>query len=153
MATRLVYVVFILPIVLSIAFGSAVMADVLQSPDRELNMWRVGSNTLTHDKSIKIIGLETQYLVSTPIEIQVKIDDAFFDCGDLYVTIYSSGKNTVITQSGFFKQCFDENNALLPVGDEFSETIDTPGQYDLVVKMNDQNQKSSITASEKFTIK
>jgi len=153
MATRLVYVVFILPIVLSIAFGSAVMADVLQSPDREINMWRVGSNTLTHDKSIKIIGLETQYLVSTPIEIQVKIDDAFFDCGDLYVTIYSSGKNTVITQSGFFKQCFDENNALLPVGDEFSETIDTPGQYDLVVKMNDQNQKSSITASEKFTIK
>jgi hypothetical protein len=153
MATRLVYVVFILPTVLSIAFGSAVMADVLQSPDRELNMWRVGSNTLTPDKSIKIIGLETQYLVSTPIEIQVKIDDAFFDCGDLYVTIYSSGKNTVITQSGFFKQCFDENNALLPVGDEFSETIDTPGQYDLVVKMNDQNQKSSITASEKFTIK
>ena len=153
MATRLVYVVFILPTVLSIAFGSAVMADVLQSPDRELNMWRVGSTTLTPDKSIKIIGLETQYLVSTPIEIQVKIDDAFFDCGDLYVTIYSSGKNTVITQSGFFKQCFDENNALLPVGDEFSETIDTPGQYDLVVKMNDQNQKSSITASEKFTIK
>ena len=153
MATRLVYVVFILPIVLSIAFGSAVMADVLQSPDREINMWRVGSNTLTHDKSIKIIGLETQYLVSTPIEIQVKIDDAFFDCGDLYVTIYSSGKNTVITQSGFFKQCFDENNALLPVGDEFSETIDTPGQYELVVKMNDQNQKSSITANEKFTIK
>ena len=153
MATRLVYVVFILPTVLSIAFGSAVMADVLQSPDRELNMWRVGSNTLTPDKSIKIIGLETQYLVSTPIEIQVKIDDAFFDCGDLYVTIYSSGKNTVITQSGFFKQCFDENNALLPVGDEFSETIDAPGQYDLVVKMNDQNQKSSITASEKFTIK
>jgi len=153
MATRLVYVVFILPIVLSIAFGSAVMADVLQSPDRELNMWRIGStNTLSHDKSIKIIGLEKQYLVSTPIEIQVKIDDTFFDCGDLYVTIYSE-KNTVITQSGFFKQCFDENNTLLPVDDEFSETIDTPGQYALVVKMNDQNQKSSITANEKFTIK
>jgi hypothetical protein len=154
MATRLVYVVFILPIVLSIAFGSAVMADVLQSPDRELNMWRIGStNTMSHDKSIKIIGLEKQYLVSTPIEIQVRIDDTFFDCGDLYVTIYSSGKSTVITQSGFFKQCFDENNALLPVGDEFSETIDTPGQYMLVVKMNDQNQKSSITANEEFTIK
>ena len=90
MATRLVYVVFILPIVLSIAFGSAVMADVLQSPDRELNMWRIGStNTLSHDKSIKIIGLEKQYLVSTPIKIQVKIDDTFFDCGDLYVTIYA----------------------------------------------------------------
>ena len=154
MTTRLAYVVFILPIVLSIAFGSIVMADVLQSPDRELNMWRVGStNTLTHDKSIKIIGLEKQYLVSTPIEIQVKIDDSFFDCGDLYVTIYSTEKNAVITQSGFFKQCFDENNVLLPIDDEFSEIIDTPGQYELVVKMNDQNQKSSITASGKFTIK
>ena len=153
MVTRLVYVVFILPIVLSIAFGSVVMADVLQSSDRELNMWRVGSaNTLTHDKSIQIIGLETQYLTSTPIEIQVNVDDPFFDCGDLYVMIYS-GKNTVITQSGFFKQCFDKNNVLLPIDDEFSEIIDTPGQYELVVKMNDQNQKSSITASGKFTIK
>lgn len=150
MATRLAYVVFILPIVLSIAFGSVVMADVLQSSDRELNMWRVGPTN--NDKYIQIIGLEKQYLASTPIEIQVNIDDPFFDCGDLYVTIYS-GKNTVITQSGFFKQCFDENNVLLPMDDEFSEIIDTPGQYELVVKMNDQNQKSSITASGKFTIK
>ena len=153
MATRLVYVVFILPIVLSIAFGSVVMADILQSSDRELNMWRVGStNTIIHDKSIQIIGLEKQYLASTPIEIQVNVDDPFFDCGDLYVVIYS-GKNTVITQSGFFKQCFDKNNVLLPIDDVFSEIIDAPGQYELVVKMNDQNQKSSITASGKFTIK
>ena len=116
-------------------------------------MWRVGStNTIIHDKSIQIIGLEKQYLASTPIEIQVNVDDPFFDCGDLYVVIYS-GKNTVITQSGFFKQCFDKNNVLLPIDDEFSEIIDTPGQYELVVKMNDQNQKSSITASGKFTIK
>ena len=150
MATGLAYVVFILPIVLSIAFGSVVMADVLQSSDRELNMWRV--DPTNNDKSIQIIGLEKQYPASTPIEIQVNVDDTFFDCGDLYVTIYS-GKNTVITQSGFFKQCFDENNVLLPMDDEFSEIIDTPGQYELVVKMNDQNQKSSITASGKFTIK
>lgn len=151
MATRLVYVVFILPVVLSVAFGSIVMADVLQSPDREISMWRVGSTT-THDKSINIIGLEKQYLTSTPVEIQVKIDDSLFDCGDLYVTIYSD-KNTVVTQSGFFKQCFNQNNALLPVDDKFSEIIDVPGQYELVVKMSDPNQKSSITASEKFTIK
>jgi len=150
MATRLAYVVFILPIVLSVAFGSIVMADILQSPDRELSMWHVGSTT--NDKSINIIGLEKQYLTSTPIEIQVKIDNLLFDCGDLYVTIYSD-KNTVVTQSGFFKQCFNQNNALLPVDDKFSEIIDAPGQYELVVKMSDPNQKSSITASEKFTIK
>jgi hypothetical protein len=150
MATRLVYVIFILPIVLSIVFGSVVMADVLQSSDRELNMWRVGSTST--NESIQIIGLESQYLASSPIEIQVKIDDPLYDCGDLYVTIYS-GKSTVITQSGFFKQCFNENNSLLPVDDEFSEIIDTPGQYTLVVKINDQNQKNTMTASGKFTIK
>ncbi|MCE9653159.1 MAG: hypothetical protein K8Q89_08940 [Nitrosarchaeum sp.] len=153
MATRLAYVVFILPILLSIAFGSIVMADVLKSPDRELNMWPINSeNISTHDKSITIIGLEKQYSTSSPIEIQVKVNDSFYDCGDLYVTI-NSGKDTVISQNGFFKQCFVENNSLLPVDDRFSEIIDTPGQYEIVVKINDQNQKSSITDSGKFTIK
>jgi hypothetical protein len=139
MVTRLVYVVFVLPVVLSIAFGSIVMADVLQSSDRELNMWRIGSdNIASNNNSIKIIGLEKQYLVSTPIEIKVKIDDPFFDCGDLYVTI-NSGKNNVITQSGYFQQCFVPKNAILPIDDKFSEIIDIPGQYELVVKMTDQN--------------
>ena len=153
MATRLVYVVFVLPIVISIAFGTVVMADVLQSPDRELNMWPMGNhNIMTNDESISIIGLEKQYSISTPIQIQVKVDDSQFDCGDLYVTIYS-GKQTVVTQSGFLQQCFDTNNSLLPIDDTFSEIIDRPGQYNLVVKMTDQNQKSSISASGKFTIK
>ena len=153
MATRLVYVVFVLPIVISIAFGTVVMADVLQSPDRELNMWPMGNhNIMTNDESISIIGLEKQYSISAPIQIQVKVDDSQFDCGDLYVTVYS-GKQTVVTQSGFLQQCFDTNHSLLPIDDTFSEIIDKPGQYDLVVKMTDQNQKSSISASGKFTIK
>ena len=153
MVTRLIYVVFVLPIVLSIAFGTVVMADVLQSPDREINMWPMSnSRIITNDESISIIGLEKQYSVSTPIQIQVKVDDSQFDCGDLYVTVYS-GKHIVVTQSGFLQQCFDENNPLLPIDNNFSEIIDTPGQYDLVVKMTDQNQKSSITTSSKFTIK
>ena len=152
MVTRLVYVVFVLPIVLSIAFGSVVMADVLQYPDRELNMWRIGSNTSSHDKSIEIIGLEKQYLASAPIQIQVKVSDPSFDCGDIYVTIYSEKKN-VITQSGFFQQCFAQKDTLLPIDDDFFEVVDIPGQYDLVVKMNDQNQKNSISTSKKFTIK
>lgn len=152
MATSLVYVVFVLPIVLSIAFGTVVMADVLQSPDRELNMWPMGnSEIMKNDEDISIIGLENQYSILSPVQIQVKIDDSQFDCGDLYVTVYS-GKH-IVTQSGFLKQCFDKNNSLLPVDDDFSEIIDKPGQYDLVVKMTDQNQKSTITTSGKFTIK
>ena len=153
MVTRLVYVIFVLPVVLSIAFGSVVMADILQSPERDLNMWPTSSkNTLSHDDSIEIIGLQQQYITSTPIKIQVKVNDVFFNCGDIYVTIYS-GKSTVITQNGFFQQCFAQNSSLLPIDGDFSEIIDVPGQYDLVVKMNDQNQKNTITASKKFTIK
>ena len=153
MATSLVYVVFVLPVVLSIAFGTVVLAEVLQSPERELIMWPMGnSEIMKNDEDISIIGLESQYSISSPIQIQVKVDDSQFDCGDLYVTVYS-GKHAVVTQSGFLKQCFDENNALLPLDDNFSEIIDKPGQYDLVVKMTDQNQKSSITTSGKFTIK
>ena len=155
MVTRLVYVVFILPIILSITFGSIVLADVLQEPGRELNMWPNGSinKTISNVTSIEIIGLEKQYTASNPVQIQVKVDDASFDCGDLYITIYSSGKSIPITQSGFLEQCFAENDELLPIDDQFSEIIVNPGQYELIVKMNDQNQKSSITASEKFTIK
>lgn len=152
MATSLVYVVFVLPIVLSIAFGTVVMADVLQSPGRELNMWPMGnSEIMKNDEDISIIGLENQYSISSPVQIQVKVDDSQFDCGDLYVTVYS-GKH-IVTQSGFLKQCFDENNSLLPIDDDFSEIIDKPGQYDLVVKMTDQNQKNTMTTSGKFTIK
>jgi hypothetical protein len=154
MVTRLVYVVFILPIILSITFGSIVLADVLQEPGRELNMWPNGStNRIISTTSIEIIGLEKQYATSNPVQIQVKVDDTSFDCGDLYITIYSSGKSMPIAQSGFLEQCFAENDEFLPIGDQFSEIIVNPGQYELIVKMNDQNQKSSITASEKFTIK
>ena len=39
MATKRIFVVFVLPVIFSIIFGSAVMADILQKPDRELNMW------------------------------------------------------------------------------------------------------------------
>jgi len=99
MATSLVYVVFVLPIVLSIAFGTVVMADVLQSPDRELNMWPMGnSEIMKNDEDLSIIGLENQYSISSPVQIQVKIDDSQFDCGDLYVTVYS-GKH-IVTQRG-----------------------------------------------------
>jgi hypothetical protein len=152
MVSRLVYIVFVLPVVLSIAFGSIVMADILQSGDRELNMWRVGSNIeISNDKSIEIIGLDKQYAISAPIQVKVKVDDPSFDCGTLYITIYSI-KQTVITQSGFLKQCFDKNNTLLPIDDDFSEIIDVPGQYELVAEMTDKTQ-NSIKTSEKFTIK
>lgn len=153
MVLRVTYVVYVIPVVLSIIFGSVVMVDILNEPGRELNLMQMDSmETISHDESFKIIGLKDQYSISEPIQIQVINDDMSFACGDLYVTILSLTE-TVITQSGYFEQCFDANNAFLPTNEEFSEIVDSPGRYKLEVTMLDRNQKNSITTSEEFTVR
>ena len=154
MVTNKVLVVFVLPVIFSLIFGSAVMADILQKPDRELNMWPISSSeSVPYDiATIEIVGLSKQYSTSEPIEIQVKIDDSSFNCGDLYVTIYSIEKNDVINQSGFFEQCFEKGSKILPVGDEFSKVIDTPGSYKIVVEMVSK-KLMNISTSGIFTVK
>lgn len=153
-AKGIVFVVFILPIIFSTIFGTLVLNGILLEPNRELNMWRFDS-TFVSTQDIEILGLKNQYSTSEPITIQLAVFAQQFDCGDLYITIYGIGTTSkqVITQSGFFKQCFANNNAALPVGDQFSEIIDKPGNYEIVIQMVDENGKNSISSSEKFTVK
>ena len=153
MATSRQLVVFVLPVIFSIIFGSAVMADTLQKPDRELNMWPMSSseNSSSHNSDLKIIGLSNQYLVSEPIEIQVKVNYISFSCGDLYITIYTSGKSDVVTQAGFFNQCI-ENGTLFPINDKFSKIITAPGSYQIVADIV-SNDLSNISTSGIFTVK
>ena len=129
------------------------MADTLQKPDRELNMWPMSSseNSSSHNSDLKIIGLSNQYLVSEPIEIQVKVNDISFSCGDLYITIYTSGKSDVVTQGGFFNQCL-ENGNLFPINDKFSKIITAPGSYQIVADIV-SNDLSNISTSGIFTVK
>lgn len=150
-STRL-FVVFILPIIFSVIVGSIVMADILQKPDRELNMWPMSNSETSHSSSIQIIGLSSQYSVSESIEINVKISDSSFNCGDLYITIYNSEKSNVITQGAFFEQCFNSESNLIPIDDKFSKVINTPGSYDLVVDMVSKDL-SNISTSGIFTVK
>ena len=153
MATRgILYAVYLIPVIFSILFGSIVMADVLQEPDRELKFWRSGSSENSHDSNMQIIGLAQQYSTSNPVKILVSVDDFSFDCGDLYVTIYASNGD-VVTQNGFLEQCFAQNKSQLPIEDEFSEVIDIPGQYKLVAEIRDKAQNNKISISEKFTVK
>ena len=153
MATSRQLVVFVLPVIFSIIFGSAVMADTLQKPDRELNMWPMSSseNSSSHNSDLKIIGLSNQYLVSEPIEIQVKVNDISFSCGDLYITIYTSGKSDVVTQAGFFNQCI-ENGTLFPINDKFSKIITAPGSYQIVADIV-SDDLTNISTSGIFTVK
>ena len=101
---------------------------------------------------IEIIGLSKQYSTTEPVEIQVKVGDSSFSCGDLYITIYSSGKNDAITQGGFFEQCFESGNNIIPVGEEFSKVVDTPGSYDIVTEMVSKQLKT-ISTKGTFTVK
>jgi len=153
MVSSKLIIVFVLPIIFSIIFGSAVMADILQKPDRELNMWPMSfsDGSSSHDSSLNIIGLSNQYLISEPIEVQVKVTDSSFSCGDLYITIYTSGNNDVITQGGFFNQCL-KNGDLFPINDKFSKIITVPGSYQMTVNII-SNELSTISTSGTFTIK
>jgi hypothetical protein len=153
MVSSKLIIVFVLPVIFSIIFGSAVMADILQKPDRELNMWPMSfsEGSSSHDSSLKIIGLSNQYLVTEPIEVQVKVTDSSFNCGDLYITIYYSGNNDIITQGGFFNQCLKDGD-LFPINDKFSKIISVPGSYELVVDLTSDGL-SNISVTGTFTIK
>jgi len=154
---KIAYFVFLFPVIISLALGSFVMAAVLNEPERELNMWPFKTSVANkvQSDSIKIISLQQEYSSSTPINIQVSVTDPTFDCGDLYITIYdlNSSPKQVVTQSGYFGQCFQKDNLVLPVDDEFSEKIGDLGQYEIVAEINDKHYKKTITTSEKFTIK
>ena len=104
---------------------------------------------------MEILGLQKEYSTSIPIEISISVSDPIFDCGDLYITIYDISKipKEVVTQSGFFEQCYDKKNLVMPIDDKFSEMIDSPGQYELISEINDKDYKKSLTASERFTVK
>ena len=153
MASSRLIVVFVLHVIFSIIFGSAVMADILQKPDRELNMWPMSfsEGSSSHDSSMTIIGLSSQYLISEPIEVQIKVNDSSFSCGDLYITIYTLGKSDTVTQSGFFNQCVKNGN-LFPINDKFSEVIVIPGYYELVADLASDGS-SNISVTGTFTIK
>ena len=152
-----VFVVFLLPVISSIIFGSLVMAEVLKEPNRELKFWEFEPSGISIVSSdvIKISGIEKQYSTTSPIEIKISVEDPIFDCGDLYITIFdiSSSPNQIVSQSGFFEQCFNQNNSTLPINDDFYEIIDTPGNYQNVIEMSDKQQKKTIYSSAKFSVK
>jgi len=153
----IVYVVFLLPVVASIVFGSLVMAEVLKEPNRELKFWEFEPPgvSIASSNMIKISGIQKQYSTTSPIEIKISVEDPIFDCGDLYITIFDIGSssNQIVSQRGFFEQCFNQNNSILPINDDFSEIIDTPGNYQIVIEMNDKQQKKTIYSSAKFSVK
>ena len=152
------FVVFLFPVVASMGFGVFVLAEVLQEPNRELNMCPFcnpsSPSSQIGDKDIKIQELLKTYSVFTPIEVKILVSNPDFDCGDLYITIYDAktSPKQVIAQNGFFSQCFSGGNLSLPIDDTFSEKIDKAGEYEIVAEMNDKNYQKTISVTAKFKV-
>ena len=130
------------------------MAEALNDPERELNMWQfdeISSSTQQGEKGLSIIGLEEIYSVSDSIEFKVKVTDFDFECGDLYITILNGDQ--VITQSGFMKQCFIQQHQNIPLDDKYSEIITEPGKYKILVEIFDDNYNNSLSYVANITVK
>lgn len=139
--------VFVIPITLSFIFGGAVLGLSLQDPSKT-----IGFGETTSQKQLQIVGLEGSYSTSDPINVQVSVNDPAFDCGSLYMTIYDvSAAKTAVKQNAFFEQCYDDSGNL-PVGDKFSEKIDSPGKYSLEIQLFDKNGDKYLSSSQKFTV-
>ena len=151
--TKSPFIVYILPIILSVSLGTLVMAEALNDPERELNMWQSDSTiSTTHQEGkLTIIGLEKVYSISDMIQFEIKVGNSDFECGDLYITIFDGDQ--VITQSGFMKQCFTQQNQKIPLDEKYSEIITTPGEYIILIEIFDQNYKDSLSYVANITVK
>ena len=155
MTTKTPFLVYILPIILSVGLGTLVMSEALDDSERTLNMWQIGDNGNLGTDVMELVGLETTYSVSESIEFQVKmINDSTFDCGDLYITLYKFSGSTkeVITQSGFLNQCYSSDGSYLPIGEYYSEKLNDTGKYEILVEIYDKTYKQTISHTESLLV-
>ena len=154
--TKSPFIVYILPIILSVTLGAFVMAEALNDPERELDMWQfdASSSSTQQHMQLSVIGLDKTYSTSESIEFKINVNDVNFDCGDLYITIYQTNQqNVVITQSGYLKQCFIQQNQNIPLGDIYSESITKPGKYQIHIEIFDQKYRDSLSYVADITVK
>ena len=150
------FIIYILPIVLSVSLGTAVMAETLNSTDRELNFLQFGGEGNNSSKSgISLTGYSAEIVQNSDIEFGINFSNSDFNCGDLYITIYdvTTSEKQVLTQSGFLKQCFIQNNNKLPVGENFSELISKSGNYEIHIEIFDQKYSKSIGMIQLLRVK
>lgn len=137
MARGVAYVVFVIPVVFTVVFSSAVLTSALDSLDRELNMWPAASHSQT--SSIIIMGLQEEYLKGGIVEFQLHIQDGALDCGDVTVLIYNLVGDAVTEEFGQF-QCVPDGPQHL-ILDGFSTSGVEPGSYTITTMVNDHGNQ------------
>ena len=156
MASKTPFVVYVLPIILSVGLGAVVMAEVLNNSDRTLNMWQFNQSGISEvsTETIQVIGLQTQYTTSESVDLQIKLNDDTFDCGDLYITIYkiSNTSKEVVTQSGFLNQCYDKDGSYLPINEKYSEVLSEQGKYEIFIEIYNKTYKQTDSLVANITV-
>ena len=152
--TKSPFIVYILPIILSVSLGTVVMAEALNDSERELNMWQFDGNVASTGQELSLIGLEKSYSVSELIEFNIQVNDDSFNCGDLYITIYKSNPvDQVVTQSGYLKQCFTINQQNLPIDENYSVVITESGTYRTLIELSDEKHTQTLSYTETFIVR
>ena len=133
------------------------MAETLSSSDRELNFLQFGGEGYTSSSTnvINLVGFNNELLQNSNLEFSIKLSNSDFNCGDLYITIYdvSNSVKEVLTQSGYLKQCFIQNNNILPVGENYSELMSESGTYEIYVEIFNEKYSKNISTTETLRVK
>lgn len=149
MARGVAYAVFVLPVIFTVAFSTAVLAGALDTMDRELNMWPGGSHGPSPaDGEIAIIGLHREYVESEAIEFQIGITEARYDCGTLNIRMYDS-MGGLVEERSYESQCFAAESLSLPL-EGFYTAAGPPGSYTLTITMSAGGEQ--LLASAVFTV-
>ena len=132
------------------------MAETLSSSDRELNFLQFGGEAYTSDTGeISFDGFNSEITQNSNLEFGLKVTNSDYNCGDLYITIYdiSTSEKQIFTQSGYLKQCFIQNNNILPVGESYSELISKPGSYEIHIEIFNDKYSDSISVTKTLLVK
>ena len=132
------------------------MAETLSSPDRELNFLQFGGegHTSSLKSEINLVGFNDEIEQNSNLEFGIKFLNSDFNCGDLYITIYdvTTSEKQVLTQSGYLKQCFIQNENILPVDDTYSELITKPGTYEIYIEIFNEKYSENISMTETLRV-
>ena len=132
------------------------MAETLSDSERELNFLQFGGEGyISSSKTdIQLIGFSSEIIQNSNLEFSITFSNSDFNCGDLYITIYdvSTSEKQVLTQSGYLKQCFIQNNNVLPVGENYSELISKPGLYEIYVEIFDEKYSKNMSITQTLRV-
>ena len=132
------------------------MAETLSNPERELNFLQFGGEgyNSSSKSEISLVGFNDEIIQNSNLEFTIKFTNPDFNCGDLYITIYdvTTSEKQVLTQSGYLKQCFIQNNNILPVDETYSELITKSGTYEIYVEIFNDKYSENISMAETLRV-